>query len=161
MRMGSSPMREGTRAVVTTTVSSAAATLNNAEERIASAPRFNARPPDECRDTIQYKVRLRTGWTLRQPKHYASVMPHPRPFNYHQNFTTTLGWLQPRIEDLLNETEVGFIDRFQRLPLQSSALLVWMLGRRGDLFRSEKLRYEEIGCARAAATALTEAGWLD
>jgi len=88
-------------------------------------------------------------------------MPHPRPFYYLENFTTALGWLQQRYGDLLNETEVGFIERFQRLPLQSSALLVRMLGRRGDLFRTEKLRYEEIGCARAAATALMEAGWLD
>jgi hypothetical protein len=88
-------------------------------------------------------------------------MPHPRPFYYLENFTTALGWLQQRYGDLLNETEVGFIERFQRLPLQSSALLVRMLGRRGDLFRTEKLKYEEIGCTRAAATALTEAGWLD
>src|ERR1700749_3968145 len=88
-------------------------------------------------------------------------MPHPRPFYYLENFTTALGWLQQRDGDLLSETEVGFIERFQRLPLQSSALLVRMLGRRGDLFRTEKLRYEEIGCARAAATALMEAGWVD
>jgi VRR-NUC domain len=88
-------------------------------------------------------------------------MPHPRPFYYLENFNTALGWLQQRYGDLLNETEVGFIERFQRLPLQSSALLVRMLGRRGDLFRTEKLRYEEIGCARAAAAALMEAGWVD
>jgi hypothetical protein len=88
-------------------------------------------------------------------------MPHPRPFYYLENFTTALGWLQQRYGDLLSETEVGFIERFQRLPLPSSALLVRMLGRRGDLFRTEKLRYEEIGCARAAAAALLEAGWVD
>jgi hypothetical protein len=88
-------------------------------------------------------------------------MPHPRPFYYLENFNTALGWLQQRYGDLLNETEVGFIERFQQLPLQSSALLVRMLGRRGDLFRTEKLKYEEIGCARAAASALLEAGWVD
>src|SRR4051812_45364640 len=88
-------------------------------------------------------------------------MPHPRPFYYLENFNTALGWLQQRYGDLLNATEVGFIERFQRLPLQASALLVRMLGRRGDLFRTEKLNYEEIGCARAAAAALIEAGWVD
>lgn len=88
-------------------------------------------------------------------------MPHPRPFYYLENFATALGWLQQRYGDLLNDAEVGFIERFQRLPLQSSALLVRMLGRRGDLFRTEKLKYDEIGCARAAAAELTEAGWLD
>ena len=88
-------------------------------------------------------------------------MPHPRPFYYLENFNTALGWLQQRYGDLLNESEAGFIERFQRLPLRASALLVRMLGRRGDLFRTEKLRYEEIGCARAAAAALIEAGWVD
>ena len=88
-------------------------------------------------------------------------MPHPRPFYYLENFTTALEWLQQRYGDLLSETEAGFIERFRRLPLESSALLVRMLGRRGDLFRTEKLRYEEIGCARAAAAPLIEAGWLD
>src|SRR4051812_33233599 len=88
-------------------------------------------------------------------------MPHPRPFYYLENFNTALGWLQQRYGDLLNATEVGFIERFQRLPLQASALLVRMLGRRGDLFRTEKLNYEEIGCARAAAAALIETGWVD
>ncbi len=72
-----------------------------------------------------------------------------------------MGWLCQRYGDLLNETERGFLERFQRLPLQSSALLVRMLGRRGDLFRTGKLRYEEIGCARAAAAPLIELGWVD
>jgi hypothetical protein len=88
-------------------------------------------------------------------------MPHPRPFYYLENFHTALGWLQQRYGDLLSASEMGFMEQFQRLPLQPSALLVRMLGRRGDVFRTEKLRYEEIGCARAAATALIEAGWVD
>ena len=88
-------------------------------------------------------------------------MPHPRPLYYLENFTTALGWLQQRYGDLLNEAEVAFIERFQHLPLASSALLVRMLGRKGDLFRTEKLKYEEIGCARAAAAALIEVGWVD
>jgi len=88
-------------------------------------------------------------------------MPHPRPFYYLENFHTALGWLHQRYGDLLSETELGFMERFQRLPLQSAALLVRMLGRRGDLFRTEKLIYEEIGCARAAAAALMDAGWVD
>jgi hypothetical protein len=88
-------------------------------------------------------------------------MPHPRPFYYLENFCTALGWLRQRYGDLLNETELGFLERFQRLPLESSALLVRMLGRRGDLFRTDKLGYEEIGCARAAAAPLIEVGWVD
>jgi len=88
-------------------------------------------------------------------------MAHPRPFYYLENFNTALGWLQQRYGDLLSAPEMGFMERFQQLPQCSSALLVRMLGRRGDLFRTEKLKYEEIGCARAAAAALIEAGWVD
>jgi hypothetical protein len=88
-------------------------------------------------------------------------MSHPRPFYYLENFCTALTWLRQRYGDLLNETEQGFIERFQRLPLEASALLVRMLGRRGDLFRTSKLRYGEIGCARAAAAPLIELGWVD
>jgi hypothetical protein len=88
-------------------------------------------------------------------------MSHPRPFYYLENFCTALAWLRQRYGDLLNETEQGFIEHFQRLPLEASALLVRMIGRRGDLFRTAKLRYEEIGCARAAATPLIELGWVD
>jgi VRR-NUC domain len=88
-------------------------------------------------------------------------MSHPRPFYYLENFCTALTWLRQRYGDLLNETERGFIERFQRLPLEASALLVRMIGRRGDLFRTAKLRYQEIGCARAAAAPLIELGWVD
>jgi hypothetical protein len=45
IRIGSSPTREGTRAVVTITVSSAAATLRNAVARIASAALRKAQSP--------------------------------------------------------------------------------------------------------------------
>ena len=88
-------------------------------------------------------------------------MPHPRPFYYLENFQTALGWLQQRYGELLNATELSFIERFQQLPLESSALLVRMVGRRGELFRTEKLKYEEIGCPRAAARALIDLGWVD
>lgn len=88
-------------------------------------------------------------------------MSHPRPFYYLENFCTALTWLRQRYGDLLNETEHGFIERFQRLPLEASALLVRMIGRRGELFRTAKLRYEEIGCVRAAAAPLIELGWVD
>jgi hypothetical protein len=111
--------------------------------------------------SIQYRTLADPGWTLRQAAHYASCMSHPRPFYYLENFCTALAWLRQRYGDLLNETEQGFIERFQGLPLEASALLVRMIGRRGDLFRTAKLRYAEIGCIRAAATPLIELGWVD
>src|SRR5579871_5968636 len=88
-------------------------------------------------------------------------MAHPRPFYYLENFCTALGWLSRQYGDLLNEPERGFMEDFHRLPQESAALLVRMLGRQGDLFRTGKLQYEEIGCPRAAASPLIDLGWVD
>ena len=98
---------------------------------------------------------------MHRAAHYASSMLHPRPFYYLENFCTALAWLRQRYEDLLNETEHAFIARFQELPRESAALLVRMIGRKGDLFRTSKLGYSEIGCPAAAAAALIEIGWVD
>jgi hypothetical protein len=88
-------------------------------------------------------------------------MLHPRPFYYLENFCTALAWLRQRYGDLLNEAEQVFIARFHELPRESAALLVRMIGRKGDLFRTSKLGYSEIGCPSAAAAALIEIGWVD
>src|SRR5882724_3849714 len=88
-------------------------------------------------------------------------MLHPRPFYYLENFCTALVWLRQRYGDLLSDTEHAFIERFHELPRESAALLVRMIGRKGDLFRTSKLAYAEIGCPSEAATALIELGWVD
>src|SRR5690349_12065496 len=88
-------------------------------------------------------------------------MLHPRPFYYLENFSTALGWLQRRYGDLLDESERGFMAAFQELPRTSAALLVRMIGRKGDLFPTAKLRYPEIGCPVAAAAVLIDRGWVD
>jgi hypothetical protein len=98
---------------------------------------------------------------MHRAAHYASSMPHPRPFYYLENFCTALACLRQRYEDLLNESEHAFIARFHELPRESAALLVRMIGRKGDLFRSSKLGYSEIGCPSVAAAALIEIGWVD
>lgn len=86
---------------------------------------------------------------------------HPRPYYYLENFTTALDWLRARYQDLLSDEEQRFITQFARLPTQSAALAVRMVMRQGDLFRTSKLEYAEIGCPRRAALPLTESGWLD
>jgi hypothetical protein len=88
-------------------------------------------------------------------------MLHPRPFYYLENFFTALAWLRQRYGDLLSETEHAFIASFHELPRESAALLVRMIGRKGDLFRTSRLGYSEIGCPAAAARALIELGWVD
>ncbi len=87
--------------------------------------------------------------------------PHPRPFYYLENFQTALGWLRERYDDLLSAEERELMLAFSALPIASSALLVRMVMRKGDLFRTSKLVYGEIGCARAAAAPLVRLGWLD
>ena len=91
----------------------------------------------------------------------SAVLPHPlHSFYYLDNFQRVLDWLALRYHDLLIEDERRFIDRFPRLPQASRALLVRMAMRKGDLFRSGKLRYAEIGCPDAAAEPLLAEGWL-
>jgi hypothetical protein len=98
---------------------------------------------------------------MQQAWNYASRMSHPRPYYYLENFCTALAWLQQRYGDLLNPTEHAFMERFHVLPRKSAALLVRMVGRKGDLFRTAKLRYPEIGDPTEAAGALIELGWVD
>jgi hypothetical protein len=89
------------------------------------------------------------------------VNAHPRPYYYLENFTVALDWLRARYHDLLSEEERRFISDFTRLPLPSAALTVRMEMRQGDLFRTSKLYYAEIGCPQTAAAPLIELGWVD
>jgi hypothetical protein len=84
----------------------------------------------------------------------------PNPFYYLENFERVLGWITQRYDDLLADEERHFITRFCMLPQTSRALLVRMVMRKGSLFRSGKLRYDEIGCPDRAAQALIAEGWL-
>jgi len=82
-------------------------------------------------------------------------------FYYLDNFHTVVNWIGERYDALLDESERHFITRFVALPQPSRALLVRMVMRKGELFRSGKLRYEEIGDPCAAAVPLAEAGWIE
>ncbi|WP_420472684.1 VRR-NUC domain-containing protein [Noviherbaspirillum sp. ST9] len=82
-------------------------------------------------------------------------------FYYLDNFHTVVNWIGERYDALLDDAERGFIARFVELPQASRALLVRMVMRKGELFRSGKLLYEEIGDPREAATLLADAGWIE
>ena len=86
---------------------------------------------------------------------------HPRPYYYLENFTVALDWLRGRYRELLAAEEQQFMADFARLPVASAALVVRMIMRKGDLFRTSKLDYAEIGCPRQAAAPLIEFGWVD
>ena len=88
------------------------------------------------------------------------VSTHPHQFYYLENFQRVLDWIAQRYSDLLSVEEQGFISRFPTLPLCSRALLVRMVMRKGEVFRYQKLHYNEIGCPDAAAKSVVDLGWL-
>ncbi|MEE1886574.1 VRR-NUC domain-containing protein [Pseudomonas carassii] len=82
------------------------------------------------------------------------------PLYYLHNFRQVLSWVGQRYADLLNRDEQGFIHAFSELPFPSQALLVRMVMRKGELFRSDKLDYAEIGDTEAALAPLQALGWV-
>ncbi|NPT43562.1 VRR-NUC domain-containing protein [Paraburkholderia sp. 1N] len=80
---------------------------------------------------------------------------------YLLNFERALAWLAERYDDLLDAHEHGFLRDFAALPQPSRALLVRMLMRKGTLFRSSRLSYDEIGCPLQAVAPLAALGWVD
>ena len=82
------------------------------------------------------------------------------PVYYLENFRFVLAWVMQRYADLLEQDEIKFIATFSELAIQSQALLVRMVMRRGDLFRASKLQYQEIGNPIAALQSLAAHGWI-
>lgn len=82
------------------------------------------------------------------------------PFYYLYNFQQVLDWVELRYADLLDEQERAFIRTFAELPRPARALLVRMVMRKGELFRTDKLQYAEIGCTHAALAPLLDTGWV-
>lgn len=70
--------------------------------------------------------------------------PELAPDYYHKNFQLLLDHALGIYGDLLLEEELLWIDRFQSLSVSSQCLLIRMLSRKGEWFRSDKLVYEEI-----------------
>jgi hypothetical protein len=91
----------------------------------------------------------------------AGAPPPDIRFYYLRNFQFVLRWLGERYDDLLASDERIFMRDFERLPLASQALLVRMLMRKGPVFRSSALRYDEIGCPLQASAPLVLHEWVD
>lgn len=82
------------------------------------------------------------------------------PFYYLHNFRQVLAWVELRYADLLDADERAFIEQFAALPCAAQALLVRMVMRKGELFRSDRLEYLEIGDTHAALAPLLAHGWV-
>ncbi|MFV3382077.1 VRR-NUC domain-containing protein [Pseudomonas sp. NY15354] len=82
------------------------------------------------------------------------------PLYYLHNFRQVLAWVEQRYADLLDEAEQGFLQAFEQLPEPAQALLVRMVMRKGELFRSDRLDYAEIGDSTLALQPLLALGWV-
>lgn len=79
---------------------------------------------------------------------------------YLTNFHFMVNWVSQRYADLLNADEHHFLAAFQQLTRTSQCLLVRLSGRKGPLFRSDKLHYAEIDSLDDAAQELIAVGLL-
>lgn len=79
---------------------------------------------------------------------------------YLTNFHFMVNWVLQRYADLLSADEHQFLAAFQQLTRTSQCLLVRLSGRKGPLFRSDKLHYAEIDSIEQAAQELIAAGLL-
>jgi len=83
------------------------------------------------------------------------------PFYYLNNFLRVLSWVLERYGDFLCESEKQLTADFVQLPTPSKALLVRMVMRKGQVFRSSKLKYVEIGDTPTAARELVCKNFVD
>ncbi|MAG13649.1 MAG: hypothetical protein CMN78_03530 [Spirochaetales bacterium] len=82
------------------------------------------------------------------------------PDYYRENFITLLTEVISLYEDLLHDPEIQFAKNFQALSLPPQCLFVRLISRKGPLFRSDKLEYQEIPSIGDAANELYSAGFI-
>ncbi|MEQ6888426.1 VRR-NUC domain-containing protein [Halomonas sp. CS7] len=95
------------------------------------------------------------------PAASAVTAPLDDPRYYLANFRFVLDWVVERHGDLLDAAEHEVVSRILALPEASQALLVRMVMRKGEHFRTARLDYPEIGDAEAALAPLVEAGLVE
>ncbi len=86
-----------------------------------------------------------------------SIMPEPivLPSNYYlSNFLTLIHHALDMYPDLLSGAEMQWLEDFDHLSTQAQCLMVRLLSRKGEWFRSDKLKYEEIDDVQASLNEL-------
>ncbi|WP_355661184.1 VRR-NUC domain-containing protein [Halomonas salifodinae] len=83
------------------------------------------------------------------------------PRYYLANFRAALAWVAARYDDLLGGEERHFLSAFAALPEAAQALLVRLVMRRGEHFRTSRLGYAEIGDTDAALAPLIASGLVE
>ncbi|CZF86511.1 VRR-NUC domain-containing protein [Grimontia marina] len=89
--------------------------------------------------------------------HNLPILP---PHYYLDNFLSIVDLVSTRYSDLLTETETNWLHAFSGLPQNAQLLLVRMLTRKGNWFRSDKLHYPEIPNIESAITTLSDKGLI-
>lgn len=87
--------------------------------------------------------------------------PPLQPFYYLDNFLTLLSCVEAQYANLLNAEESAYIQNFRSLTRTQQALLVRLYGRKGPLFRSDKLAYAEIPQLGEDLDILADKGWIE
>lgn len=88
---------------------------------------------------------------------YSTTMPDPielAPDYYLHNFTKLTQHALEWYRDLLQNPELDWLARFNQLDVKTQCLLVRLLSRKGEWFRSDKLSYVEIGDIETALRSL-------
>jgi len=88
-------------------------------------------------------------------------MPIELASGYHlKNFLSLVRFVRGHYADLLDKRERDYADQFERLSGAAQSLYVRMILRKGPLFRSDKLHYDDVDDVDAAAAELATAGLL-
>jgi len=80
---------------------------------------------------------------------------------YLNNFKSLLSFVTARYSDVLSEAERAWCAAFAAARPDAQRLYVRLLGRRGDVQRSDRIAYDEIGDIGKAASELAAAGLLE
>lgn len=91
----------------------------------------------------------------------STILKEDLPADYYRlNFIKLLTHVKSIYQDLLKEEELRFFNAFEALSEDAQKLYVRMLTRKGQLFREDKLQYDEIGDTATCTEELQKAGLL-
>ena len=99
-----------------------------------------------------------TGYMRRETKRARRLPDLPQHY-YHSNFRELLDFVRERYGACFDPATQGFLDRFDALPLHAQYAYVRLASRKGVVFTTEKLDYDEIRDLPGQLEALREAGF--
>jgi len=83
------------------------------------------------------------------------------PLYYLKNLQAVVTWVMTHHHDLLDAEELTTLQQLLQLSIPAQALLARMIIRKGELFRSDKLKYDEIPSSANALDELSKYGFIN